>query len=83
MAKTAIVSDPQQSDVSRGDDPPYPPLCGAARLTEVGACIKLLTEVGACIKLLTEVGACIKRGACIEWGACVERGGGSGRRDGN
>jgi hypothetical protein len=26
MAKTAIVSDPQHSDISRGDDPPYPPM---------------------------------------------------------
>jgi hypothetical protein len=25
MAKTAIVSGPYLSDISRGDDPPYPP----------------------------------------------------------
>ena len=37
MAKTAIVSDAQHSDISRGDDPPYPPMSlrdGSGRVFE-------------------------------------------------
>jgi len=40
MAKTAILSPPRKSDVSRGDDPPYPPMPCAGRTARcTGDCL--------------------------------------------